>query len=83
MDEVKIISLQKRGNKISAKAGASFYAKAPRSKYSLFLTEQLGKISGEDQENFCSIVSKRLNKIKEDPARVIAYNSRAKQIRDE
>lgn len=79
MDEMKIISLQKRGNKTSAKASANFNAKAPRKKYSLFLMEQLSKISGEDQENCCSIVSKRWNKIKEDPA----YNSRAKQIRDE
>ena len=57
MDEVKIIILQKMGNKTSAKAGASPCAKAPRGRYPLFLRKQLGKISGEDQESCRSIAS--------------------------
>ena len=35
------------------------------------------------QKKYCSIVSGRWKKIKEDPAKLIAYNNRAKQMKDE
>ena len=88
MDEVEIISLHKRCNKksakVAAKAGtkavAKAVAKAARSGYHLFLREQLGKMTGEDRKNYCSIVSGRWKKIKEVPARLFAYKSRARQM---
>ena len=83
MDEVEIISLHKRCNKTGVKAGAKAVAKAPRSRYHLFLREQLGKMKGEDQKNYRSIVWRRWKEIKEDPARLFAYSKRARQMRDE
>ena len=38
-------------------------------------------MTGEDRENYCSIFSIRWEKIKEDPARLIVKNNRAKQMR--
>ena len=91
MDEVEIIRLHKRcnktGAKVASKADAKIYAKAaaksPRSRYYLFLKEQLGRMTGEDQKNYRSIVSRGWKKINEDPARLFAYNNRARQMRDE
>ena len=73
MEELEIISLHKRCNKTGAKTGAKAgakavaktVAKAPRSGYHLFLREQLGKMTGEDRKNYCSIVSRRWKEIKE------------------
>ena len=95
MNEVEIINLYKRSNKTEAKAetkrgakagsktGAKAASKAPRSRYHLFLKEQLEKMTEEDQKNFRSIVSGRWKKIKEDPVRLFTYNNRARQMRDE
>ena len=95
MDEVEIISLHKRCNKTNskvatkedtnevAKTGAKAVTKASTSVYHFFLREQLGKMTGEDQKSFYSIVSTRCRKIKEDPARLFAYNNRAMQMRNE
>ena len=96
-DEVEIINLRKRYNKTGAKAetkrdakakadsktGAKAASKAPRSRYDLFLREQLEKVTGEDRKYFRSIVSERWKKIKEDPVRLFIYNNRARQMRDE
>ena len=87
MDKVEIINLQKRCNKAGAKA--AFKADTKRggkvasSRYHLFLREQLGKMTEEDRINYRSIVSGRWKKIKEDPARLIAYNKRTKQMMNE
>ena len=54
-----------------------------RSRYHLFLREQLGKMTEVDRKNKCSIVSGMWKKIKEDPARLVAYNNTAKQMRYE
>ena len=97
MDKVKIISLHKTCNKAGAKVeikrgakakagsktGAKATSKAPRSGYHLFLREQLGKMKGEDRKNYCSIVSRRWEEIKEDPARLSACNDRARQMKNE
>ena len=58
-------------------------AKALWKGYHIFLREQLGKMKEQDWENYCNIKSKKWKKIKEDPARLIAYNNRTKQMRDE
>ena len=76
MDEVEIISLHKRCNKTNskvttkedtnevAKTGAKAVTKASTSVYHFFLREQLGKMTGEDQKSYYSIVStERLKKI--------------------
>ena len=80
MDEMEIINLDKRckKTKVAAKAGAKTALKAPRSGYHLFLREQLDKMTGEDRKNYRSIVSRRWKEIKEDPARLAAYNDRAR-----
>ena len=85
MDEMEIINLDKRCKKakVAAKTGTKTALKAPRSGYHLFLREQLGKMTGEDRKNYCSIVSRRWKEIKEDPARLAAYNDRARQIKNE
>ena len=94
---MEIINLRKRYNKTGAKAetkrdakakadsktGAKAASKAPRSRYDLFLREQLEKVTGEDRKDFRSIVSERRKKIKEDPVRLFIYNNRARQMRDE
>ena len=94
-DEVEIINLHKRCSKTGAKAetkrgakagsktGAKAVSKAPRSRYHLFLREQLEKMTGEDRRNYRSIVSRRWKEIKEDPARLSAYNDRARQMKNE
>ena len=97
MNEVEIISLRKRCNKTAAKAetkrgavtkadsktGAKAASKAPRSRYHLCLREQLEKMTGEDRRHHRSIVSGRWKEIKEDPARLSAYNDRARQMKNE
>ena len=87
MDEVEIINLHKRCNKTGTKTGrrtpAKAIAKAPRSGYHLFLREQLGKMTREDRKNYSSIVSRRWKEIKENPAKLSAYNNRVRQMRDE
>ena len=54
-----------------------------RAYITFFLREQLGKMTGEDPKSYYSIVSTRCRKIKEDPARLFAYNNRAMQMRNE
>ena len=49
---------------------------------SSFLREQLDEMT-EDQKNYCSIVLKRWNEIKEDPARLSEYNDKAIHIKNE
>ena len=97
MDEVEIINLHKRCNKTGAKVetkrgakakaglktGAKAASKIPRSKYHLFLREQLEKMTGEERRDYRSIVSKRWKEIKEDPARLSEYNDRAGQMKNE
>ena len=94
-DKVEIINLHKRCSKTGAKAetkrgaeagsktGAKAVSKAPRSRYHLFPREQLEKMTGEDRRNYRSIVSRRWKEIKEDPARLSAYNDRARQMKNE
>ena len=56
--------------------------KTPRSGYHLFLREQLEKMTGVDRRNYCTIASRKWKEIKEDPARLSAYNDSSRQIRD-
>ena len=79
---MEIISLHKRCNKTDIKAVAKTAPKAPKSRYHLFLREQLDEMTGEDRKNYRSIVSRRWKEIKEDPARLSAYNDRARQIKN-
>ena len=85
MDEMEIINLYKRCNKTKAatKTSAKAAPKVPRSGYPLFLKEQLDEMTGEDQKNYRSIVSKTWNDIKEDPARLTVYNDRARKMKNE
>ena len=85
IDEIEIINLHKRCNntKTAAKTGGKIAKKAPKSGYHLSLREQLDKITGEDQKNYCSIVSRMRKDVKEDPIRLSVYNDRARQIRNE
>ena len=82
MDEVRLSTYAKGairpGAKAVAKAGLKAAAKVPRSRYHLFLREQLGKMTGEDRKNYCSIASGRCKKTKEDHSRLIVYNNSAK-----
>ena len=64
-----------------AKVGVKAIEKATRSKYLLFLREQLGKMTGKHQKSYFSIVSRKWKKIKEDPARLISYSNRAKKMK--
>ena len=77
----------KTGSKVEskkgAKAGANTASKDPRSRYHLFLREQLEKMAGEDRKNYRSIVSRMWKKIKEDPAKLFTYNNRVRQMMDE
>ena len=75
MDEVEIINIHKRCNKTGRRTAAEAIAKTTRSGYHLFLRQQLDKITGEDQKNYRSIVSRRWKEIKEDPAKLSAYNN--------
>ena len=52
-----------------------------RSGYHLFLREQLDKMT--NRKNYRSIISEMWKKVKEDPARFISYNNRARQMRDD
>ena len=85
MDEMEIINLYKRCNKTKAatKTSAKAAPKVPRSGYPLFLKEQLDEMTGEDQKNYRSIVSKTWKDIKEDPARLTVYNDRASKMKNE
>ena len=78
-----IIRLHKRYNKTktATKTGAKAAPKVPKRGYHLFLREQLDKMTGEDQQNYHSIVSRRWKKIKEDPARLSAYSDRVRQMK--
>ena len=77
-DEVEIINVRKRfykaEAKVGSKAGTKTGAKSPRSKYHLSLREKLCKVTGKDWKNFHSIISGKWERIKEDPAKLIAYN---------
>ena len=73
----------KRCNKTDIKAVTKTAPKAPKRRYHLFLREQLDEITGEDQKNYQSIVSRRWKEIKENPARLSAYNDRARQMKNE
>ena len=81
--EMDIISLHKRCNKTktAAKTGAKAAPKVPKRGHHLFLREQLDKMTGEDQKNYHSIVSRRWKEIKEDPARLSAYGDRVRQMK--
>ena len=81
MDEMEIINLHKRCNKKTPQPKKT--SKALNSRYHLLLREQLDKMTGEDRKNYCSIVSKMWKEIKEDPARLSAYNDRVRQIKNE
>ena len=83
MDEMEITNLHKRCNKTDIKAVAKTAPKAPKSGYHLFLREQLDEMTGEDRKNYRSIVSRRWKEIKEDLARLSAYNKRARQMKNE
>ena len=83
MDEMEIINLHRRCNKTDIKAVTKTAPKASKSKYHLFLREQLDEMTGEDRKNYRSIVSRRWKEIKEDPARLSAYNDRARQMKNE
>ena len=95
MVEVEIINLHKRcnrtgakvetkrGAKAGSKTGAEAGLKAPRSGYHLFLREQLEKMTGEDRRNYRNIVSRRWREIREDLARLSAYNDRVRQMKNE
>ena len=74
---MEIFNLPKRCKKTKAAP------KTPRTRYHLFLMKQLDKMTGEDRKNYHSIVSKRWKEIKEDPARLSAYNNRARQMKNE
>ena len=56
MDEMEIISLHKKCNK--RKAVAKTASKAPKSRYHLFLREQLDEMTREDRKNYRSSVKK-------------------------
>ena len=79
----RLISLHKRCNKTDTKAVTKTAPKAPKSGYHLFLREQLDKMTGEDQKNYQSTVSRRWKEIQEDPERLSAYNDRARQMRND
>ena len=64
MDEMEIINLHKRCNKTDTKAVVKTAPKAPKSRYHLFLREQLDEMTGEDRKNYRSIVSRSWKEIK-------------------
>ena len=78
---MEIINLHKKCNK--TKTVAKTARKAPKSEYHLFLREQLDVMTGEDQKNYRSIVSRRWKEVKEDPARLSEYNDRVRQMQNE
>ena len=69
MDGMEIFNLHKRCNKTVTKAatkgGAKAALKVPKSRYHLFVREQLDEMTGEDRKNFLSIVSRKWKEIKE------------------
>ena len=83
MNEMEIINLHKRCKKTDIKAVAKTAPKAPRSGYHLFLRKKLDEMTGEDRKNYRSIVSREWKEIKEDPARLSAYNDRTRQMKNE
>ena len=78
---MEVINLHKRCNK--TKAVKKTAQKALKSRYHLFLREELDVMTEEDQKNYRSNVSRRWKEIKEDPARLSEYNDRAKQVQNE
>ena len=52
-----------------------------RSGYDFFLREQLDQMT--NRKNYRSIISEMWKKVKEDPTRLISYNNRARQMRDD
>ena len=80
-DEMEIIRLYKRCNK--TKAVAKTASKPSKSRYHLFLREQLDEMIGEDRKNYRSIVTRRWKEIKEDPAKLSEYNDRARQMQND
>ena len=80
---MEIIKLHKRCNKADRKAVTKTAPKAPKSGYHPSLREQLHKMTGEDQKNYRSIVSRRWKEIKEDSERLSAYNDRARYMKNE
>ena len=52
-----------------------------RSGYHFFLREQLDQMT--NRKNYRSIISEMWKKVKEDPTRLISYNNRARQMRDD
>ena len=83
MDEMEIINLHKRCNKTGIKAVVKTAPKVPKSRCHLFLRERLDEMTGEDRKNYQIIASRRWEEIKEDPARLSAYNDRARQMKNE
>ena len=67
MDELEIIRLLKKCTQTGAKAGTKTskkaVAKVLRMGYYLFLREQLGRTTGEDQKNYCNTVTGRWKRI--------------------
>ena len=76
MDEMEILNVHKRCNKTvpkaAAKTGAKAALKVPKGEYHPFLREKLDEMTGEDQRNYRSIVSRRWKEIKEDLERLSA-----------
>ena len=87
MDEMEIFNVHKRCNKTvpkaAAKTGAKAALKVPKGEYHAFLREKLDEMTGEDQRNYRSIVSRRWKEIKEDLQRLSAYNDKARQMKNE
>ena len=81
MDEMKIINFRKRCSNTDIKVVPKTVPKTPKSRYYLFLRKQLDEMTGENRKNCRSIVSRGWKEIKEDPARLSAYNDRARQIK--
>ena len=77
MNEMEIINLHKRCNKTDTKAVVKTAPKAPKSRYHLFLRKQLHEMTREDRKN------RRSKEIKEDPAKLFAYNDRVRQMKNE
>ena len=87
MDGMEIFNLRKRCNKTvtkaAAKGGAKAALKVPKSRYHLFLREQLDEMTGEDRKNYLSIVSRRWKEIKENLERLSTYNDKTRQMKNE
>ena len=60
MDEIEIINLHKRCNKTDTKAVTKTAPKAPKSRFHLFLREQLDEMTGENQKKLSEYCVKRV-----------------------